>query len=297
MISIIICSRSKTINDTLLQNIKDSVGCDYELIVIDNSQNNYSIFEAYNLGIEKSIAEYLCFIHDDLLFHTDGWGNVINQIFKEYQEIGLIGVAGAKYKSKMPSAWWFCPKEDKVANIIQSSPKGIIEKWVEGFDTNSRAEVVVIDGVFMALRKDNRIRFSTKMMGYHNYDLNISFEYKKHGYAIVVTKEILIEHFSEGSINGEWVESAYRMYRIYRNNLSLNIEISKRNKKLEIINAIRFIDEGLKFKKYKEASAIWLKLFYKNPIMKYHFVFLKTILKRFYFDFIKNRIKLLLRLY
>lgn len=292
MISIIICSRTQTIPIDLSENIKKTIGCDYELTIIDNSENKYSIFEAYNLGIEKSKGEYLCFIHDDILFHTDGWGNVINQIFKKYVEIGLIGVAGAKSKSKMPSAWWFCPKEDKVANIIQSSPNGIIEKWIEGFDTNSRAEVVVIDGVFMAMRKDNRIRFSLEMTGYHNYDLNISFEYKKYGYEIVVTKEILIEHFSEGNINGEWVESAYKIYRIYRNNLSLTIGINKTNKKLEIINAIRFIDESLKFQKYKMAYAIWVKLFYKKPFTKYHFVFWRTILKRFYFAFIKDRIKL-----
>ena len=68
MISIIICCRIQTINKDLSENIKNTVGCDYELIVIDNSQNSYSIFEAYNLGIERSNGDYLCFIHDDILY-------------------------------------------------------------------------------------------------------------------------------------------------------------------------------------------------------------------------------------
>jgi hypothetical protein len=32
---------------------KLTIGCEYELIIIDNSENKYSIYEAYNLGIER----------------------------------------------------------------------------------------------------------------------------------------------------------------------------------------------------------------------------------------------------
>src|SRR5680860_730628 len=153
-ISIIICSREKQISKNLTENIKNSIGCDYELIVIDNSENKYSIFEAYNLGIEKSMGEYLCFIHDDIFIHTNGWGSVLQCIFNENKEVGLIGVAGSKIKTKMPSVWWLCPKKDKIVNIIQHLPNGDIEKWELGFDDCSNTEVVVIDGVFMAMRKD-----------------------------------------------------------------------------------------------------------------------------------------------
>jgi hypothetical protein len=45
MISIIICSRTQTISSDLFENIKDTIGCDYELVVIDNSENTYSIFD------------------------------------------------------------------------------------------------------------------------------------------------------------------------------------------------------------------------------------------------------------
>ena len=62
MISVIICSRTSTIGTALSENIKNSIGCEYELISIDNSKNTYSIFEAYNLGIQKSKFDFLCFI-------------------------------------------------------------------------------------------------------------------------------------------------------------------------------------------------------------------------------------------
>jgi len=109
MISIIICSRKSIIDVRLSENLNDTIGCEYELIIIDNSENKYSIFEAYNLGIQRSTGNYLCFIHDDILFHTLVWGNVIKSIFQSDLNIGLIGVAGAKLKTKMPSGYWNCP--------------------------------------------------------------------------------------------------------------------------------------------------------------------------------------------
>jgi len=51
MISIIICSRTASISDELTQNINQTIGIPYELVIIDNSDNLYSIFSAYNEGV------------------------------------------------------------------------------------------------------------------------------------------------------------------------------------------------------------------------------------------------------
>jgi hypothetical protein len=254
----------------------NSVGCKYELVIIDNSNNAYSIFEAYNLGIDKSKGEYLCFVHDDILFHTDQWGIVIRTIFKKDKKIGLLGIAGAKSKTQMPSLWWSCPLEDKLASIIQHIPNKETERWNSGFENESLIEVVAIDGVFMAMRKDDRIRFSSKMTGFHNYDLNLSLECKKLGYKTMVTNEILIEHFSLGNIKGEWVESSYQFYTLFKDSLPLNLENNRINKKQEIANAVSFINECLKFKKYKLSIFIWRKLFFLNPFLKFHLIYLKN---------------------
>jgi hypothetical protein len=53
------------------------------LIVIDNSENAYSILEAYNLGIEISKGDFLCLIHDDVLFHTKNWGSIVQDVFEQ----------------------------------------------------------------------------------------------------------------------------------------------------------------------------------------------------------------------
>lgn len=279
MISLIICSRTATIDTKLSKNIAETIGCIHELIVIDNSKNKYSIFEAYNMGIEKSKSEYLCFIHDDILFHTKGWGNIVQDIFKDDPKIGLVGVAGSKIKTKMPSAWWDCPEDQKVINIIQHFPNKEKEKWFFGFEDVSNMEVVVIDGVFMTARKDDKIHFNENLKGFHNYDLNISFEYKRNGYKIIVTNEILLEHFSLGIINGFWINSTFKIHSLYKTLLPLCKQKNKINKKLEVTNGIKFINDCLRFSKYKEAYSLWLHFFLLKPVSKYHIYFWRRMLK------------------
>lgn len=278
MISIIICSRKTTISEELSVNIAETVGCAYELIIIDNSENEYSIFEAYNLGIEKSNGEYLCFIHDDILFHSQNWGMVINEIFESDDKIGLIGVAGAKVKTKMPSAWWDCPEKYHAINIIQHFSNSKYEHWNIGFEKPVE-EVVVIDGVFMVIRKNKNIFFNEELKGFHNYDLNISFEVIKKGLRAVVTNQILIEHFSIGTINNFWYKSTIKIHNLYRDLLPLDIKKNNVLKKIEFINGEKFIKGLMKNQCNKQALLLWFRLIAIKPISKFHLVFFNLYFK------------------
>ncbi|ABQ03352.1 glycosyltransferase [Flavobacterium johnsoniae] len=279
MISIIICSRTSVISDNLLDNILLTIGADHELIVIDNSENKYSIFEAYNIGINKSKGEIVCFIHDDINFLTLNWGGILIEIFNENKKVGLIGVAGAKSKTKMPSAWWNCGDKDLYMNINQYLANGNKEYWYKGFDKSTIEEVVVIDGVFMAARKDNSISFNTKLTGFHNYDLNLSFEYLKKGYIVVVTNNILLDHFSIGVLNESWYKSALQIHKLYNDFLPLNKSNNSYSslKSYEFNNGVKFISNLLKFKLRKEAFCLWIKLFLIKPVSKFHFYFFKSL--------------------
>ena len=278
MISIIICSRKKTIPDILLININETIGCDFELILIDNSKNLYSIFEAYNLGIDKSVGVYLCFIHDDIFFHTHNWGNIIKKTFDLNDKIGLIGVAGSKIKSKMPSGWWNCPDEYKEINIIQHISHDKIENWNYGFKNVNTSEVVTIDGVFMIMKRSLNVFFNTKLKGFHNYDLNISLECQIRGFKVVVTNEILIEHYSNGTIDKTWCASTIIIHKMYEYFLPLKIEnIVKNEKKIEFNNGINFINQLLILGYYKNLIRIWLRLFKINPFSKFHLIIIKKL--------------------
>ena len=89
MLSFVTCSRNKDIPALLKQNIADTVGGEHELIVIDNSSGNYSIFQAYNEGVARSKGEILCFMHDDVLFRTNCWGEIIEKHFREDGGLGF----------------------------------------------------------------------------------------------------------------------------------------------------------------------------------------------------------------
>jgi hypothetical protein len=282
MISIIICSRKKDICNDFKINIKSTIGCSYELIVIDNSENRYSIFEAYNLGIKKSNGNFLCFMHDDVLIHTQNWGVVIKRIFQSDSKIGLIGIAGSKIKTKMPSAWWDCEDSCKRMNLIQHFANGEIRNWQIGWNDERIEEVVVVDGVFMLARKVEEIEFNEKLKGFHNYDLNLSFEYIKNDFKVMVTKNVLIEHFSIGMIDESWYNSSLQIYEIYRNVLPLSVVESYDLKNEEIKNGIRFISRLLDFMILKEAFSFWLKLIFLKPLSKFHFYFVKQFVKKIF---------------
>ena len=277
MISIIICSREKTISKTLQDNLYTTVGCECELIVIDNSQNKHSIFEAYNLGIKKSKGEFLCFIHDDIIVHTQDWGKIIECIFKTNIDFGLLGIAGSTIKTKMPSAWWDCEDSCKRMNLIQHFANGENKDWQIGWQNEVLEEVVVIDGVFMVTRSNDGVRFNEQLMGFHNYDLNLSFEYIKKGFKVMVTKNILIEHFSIGKLDKSWYNSTFKIHKIYSNLLPLTTVENYDFKSQEFKNGSRFVNNLLDYKMSKEAVAIWFKLIWLKPISKFHFRFLNKL--------------------
>ncbi len=72
MLSIIICSRTSDISSEMRENFPNAIGTEYEWVIIDNSKLDYSIFLAYNMGVKKASGDICCFIHDVILFHSNG---------------------------------------------------------------------------------------------------------------------------------------------------------------------------------------------------------------------------------
>lgn len=278
MLSIIICSISHKFFNSLEENIKTSIGdIKHELIKIDNTRHNYSIAKAYNIGIKKAKFPHLLFLHEDILFHTKNWGPVLLDCFKE-PEIGVIGVAGSKVKSKIPSPWWEYPSDLLVKNIIQHRPNDTIERLHFGFSEDIE-ETVIIDGVFIAVRKDERLRFNERIPGFHSYDQCISLEARKIGYKVMVVRKILIEHFSNGKLDAQWVKSSDQLHDLYNKDLPQAISKSKlRNVSLKdkikrYMNLCKMVgNKAIAFK-------YWLKYIKINPLDKQNISWLKYFLK------------------
>jgi hypothetical protein len=213
MISIIILHRNPEYLNPLLQNIENTIGADYELIIIDNKKNEYNIFQGYNLGVERSKGDILCFCHEDILFHTQGWGGNVENHFK-VDTIDILGICGGDAFPSCPAPWW----NSTFLNIHYANH---IDNWKtkhrEHIYKNPRNEqvsdVVTVDGAWICVRKSLFIdyRFDYKTFnGFHCYDLDISlFNFGRK--RTVVIYDVLIEHFSPGSINKDWVLSSEKL--------------------------------------------------------------------------------------
>lgn len=235
MISCIVCSRSSDISSELRQNIALTIGCDYELVIIDNSKNEYNIFSAYNEGVARSNGDVLCFMHDDIVFHTYNWGHITN--FFRSGQYGLVGVIGGLYYPDYPSAWWHSATE--TGQIIQGffSENGKYCTWKQCLWNRRNGGIVnavTVDGLWMCVNKslfDNGlIRFDDKTYsGFHLYDADICMQIINAGYDVGIVFDIFIEHKSSGVFKTEYFKTLDIWYAKWKNCLPLmkSIEMTK----------------------------------------------------------------------
>ncbi len=228
MISIIVCSRSKIILNEFADNIKSTIGnVPYEIIWIDNSNNKYSIFEAYNWGVNHSKYPFLCFMHEDVLFHSFKWGDIIIQLLNKPQ-VGCVGIVGGYYISCNSLLW--SSFGYKKGHYLQGYKENGHYKTKEVFFSyhNYGNKVVAIDGLFMCMRKQlfekGLIKWDEKSYkGFHCYDLDICIQLIIKGFEIIVSEDILVEHKSEGKYDSHLLESAICFHKKWNSMLPIMI--------------------------------------------------------------------------
>jgi len=230
MISIIICSADADNLNAVLQNIKETIGIEHEIIAFDNSLAKKGICEIYNLGIRKAKYDLICFMHEDISIKTSDWGSLVNQIFSKDPGIGIIGVAGGGYKALAPSGWYCVEFENSdisFQNILQGY-KEAVKDPVHAYDNprnEKLSEVVCVDGVWFCTRKSiaEQNLFDEKLLKrFHGYDLdfclNVFGKYK-----ISVTYDILLEHASEGNFDKSWLDEILKVHKKWNRYLPLTI--------------------------------------------------------------------------
>lgn len=223
MLSIIVCSRNRTLLPAFTDNIKNTVGVDYELIHVDNSDNKYSIYSAYNFGISKSKYPYLCLVHEDVLFHTNNWGeNVIAHL--QDPKTGILGVAGGDFVTNIPASW--ATLISPSLNIIQTDSKGqkptkfLLEP--ENYTLSKRSSIT-LDGVFLCMRRElmQKIHFDENLKGFHGYDYDISIQATVAGYINYVIYDIKLEHFSRGKTDVVYFRNLIQIFKKFEKFLPL----------------------------------------------------------------------------
>jgi hypothetical protein len=260
MISIIICSRTPSISSDLIENINKTIGIQYELICVDNSTNTHSIFSAYNDGVKRSNFEILCFMHDDICFKSNNWGQSVVNRFSA-SKLGAIGVAGSPYYAILPGAWWS-------GGYICQSVYGIQEFAYQPKNDNT-LPVVVLDGLWFCVRKSlfSMIRFDdTTFDGFHYYDIDISLQIHQQGYDILSVYDIAIEH-SSGKLDKMWLKNAILLQNKWQKFLPLNIANISYFKEVSIEYAV--LEEYIHSMKKNGANQFDIMQFSFKQLAKY----------------------------
>ena len=154
MISIIICARNNDISESLKYNIQSTIGTDYELVIVDNHDDGKSIFKAYNEGVSHAKGEILCFMHDDIILHSNGWGLSVEKYFKD-SSIGAIGIVGSHIIPRVGD-WRVGYTDYLVLNFMQRtytiwSGRYYSRQTQEGL-SGALTDVATIDGVKRRVR-------------------------------------------------------------------------------------------------------------------------------------------------
>jgi hypothetical protein len=210
MISIIILSYRKAFLDKVLESIGQTVGVEYETIILDNQNSQYSICSAYNEGIKRSQYPYYCFVHEDVIFKSNNWGAELINDLKQNQNLGMIGVMGAQFKSKYATGWYNPLNNCKylVGNIFQGKNSDSVVHFMDYSPQGPIKDTVVcLDGVFLFSKREvfEQCSFDESMLdGYHGYDLDISLQILSKGYKLMVNKSIYLFHYSTGSADVAW---------------------------------------------------------------------------------------------
>ncbi|OCX51228.1 hypothetical protein BEL04_21240 [Mucilaginibacter sp. PPCGB 2223] len=252
MISIIISSAKTKLLSLVSENIKNTIGVEHEIIAFDNSAGAKGIAEIYNLGIRQAQYDLLCFMHEDIELLTPDWGVIVNNIFAQNPEVGLIGVAGSSYKPLTPSGWNGIGNEEYYTNLKQSykfSDKPPELKY-HNLTDQKLVQVACIDGVWMCTTREIALRhlFDESFTGFHVYDIDLSLNIGL-SYRVAVTFEVLLDHFSEGSYNADWLNDTIKLHKkwepvlpvsITNKSVTEMISIERRTFKYFISQLIRF---------------------------------------------------------
>lgn len=239
MMSIVICSKSPFVKDVLKENIALTIGIEYEIVLIDNSRQKYNIFQAYNHGVELAKGEFLCFMHEDIMFHSTDWGKIVTRLLSN-PSVGLVGVSGSE---TIPSKgdWRF---SYNYSTYVIQGHQTLGEHplyYINGVNWDIHQtcrQVVVVDGCWFCIRRElfseGQLRFDEdNFHSFHLYDSDISMQVNKLGLEIYLCANILVEHFSEGLYSDEYLKGLQSFLKKWQKDIPYSLQNRKTDSDVE----------------------------------------------------------------
>lgn len=286
MISIVICSKDPVLLKNVRENIGETIGVSFEIVYRDNEENQ-GICSVYNQLAQETKYPYLCFLHEDVMIITRDWGKKLVEIFLSNSSIGLIGIAGCKYKSSYFSGWFSNVKELDCANYTHQYQDEVENVHLSPQDDDRLQDVVCIDGVFMCCKKEvwEAHRFDDGFLkGFHFYDIDFSLRVaRKH--QVAVTYDIELIHITSGGDYGNnWVEIAMSYHLRMKPLLPFSkIAVDQKIADQKIIIATMDFLKNYRISFRNKVKWVMLQKLYFSPVFYY------SILKFFFIQLVRSR--------
>lgn len=208
MFTVITCSVNPDAASALRANIEATAGVPFEFMAFDNREAQRGICGIYNECARKARYDLLCFVHEDVEFRTQGWGEIIARKLRE-PDCGVIGFAGAASKLS-PMTGFNSLREHSRFNYYQGTPDGKVEYKCKNPDGLDFSPVICLDGMCLFVRREvwEQSPFDEVLLkGFHAYDIDFSIASacNHHNY---VCNRAAVYHASIGNFGREWYESA-----------------------------------------------------------------------------------------
>jgi glycosyltransferase involved in cell wall biosynthesis len=209
----------------MLNSVSQTVDTEYEYIIFDNREKKLGLCAAYNEAAKKARGDYLCFVHEDIMIKTNGWGKEIITFVERNNDCGVIGIAGSKYASRNFISWYTPRSMIKVYDGVNSGD--ILDTETNLFyhysnpDNEIFSKAVCLDGVFLFVKKDiwENNKFDEKTFkGFHFYDADFSFAISQK-YQNYVYFGMDIYHLSRGNVEKTFCENMYLFQKKWKNKL------------------------------------------------------------------------------
>jgi hypothetical protein len=201
--------------------IKSSgLGKNIEVIEYINN-GEFSLTEIYNKGCKEAHWPIVVFLHDDIYFDTNNWGNKIIKHF-ESSEYGILGLAGT---TDVPESgkWW--EDRSKMIGIVNHESEG--KKWESKYSknwSNDIKDVVVVDGLFFAIHMDRlKTGFDENVKGFHFYEMDFVLANYLLNVKVGVIFNVRVTHKSIGMTNQQWEENRLQFVEKYKSNLPVKL--------------------------------------------------------------------------
>lgn len=274
MISILVSSRSSEQLQNFTNNVEATIGTAFEIQSVSNKNGQKGLCSVYNSLASTAKFEILLFVHEDVIFHTENWGRQILQAFESDPLIGLVGLIGSDVITKVPSGWAKQNRNYNHGSVLQTEDALSLKDYnKDNVDLVPEIrDVLAIDGVFMATKKAvwKEIGFDDYLLkGFHSYDFDYSFAVAQQ-HRVVIISSIVLEHFSKGNFNKEWLEAVILTNKKWQSKLPRSLPVLKQQEwtNLEYWQVVFVLDVARKFNIAYSIKLYILKQFFSFKVKR-----------------------------